>query len=79
VLHLGPNKKAIVKAERIPKIGETVVDEKNRRVGTVFDVFGPTVSPYVEVEVKVEDTQRVVDSIIYVSPSRRRNRSKKRK
>jgi rRNA processing protein Gar1 len=68
-----------VKAEKIPKIGETVVDEKKRRVGKVFDVLGPTVSPYVEVEVKVEDPQKIVDSILYVSPSRRKKRSKKRK
>ncbi|MCW4020998.1 MAG: Gar1/Naf1 family protein [Candidatus Bathyarchaeota archaeon] len=80
VIHIGPSKKAVVKAEKIPKIGETVVDEEKRRVGTVFDVFGPTVSPYVEVDVKVEDPQKIVDSSLYLlSSSRARKRKGRRK
>jgi len=80
VLHIGPSKKALLKAERIPRIGETVVDEKNRVVGTVFDVLGPTVSPYVEVDVRARDPQSIVGSFLYLSSSsRHKTGSTKRK
>jgi RNA-binding protein len=81
VLHISPSRRAVVKAERIPKIGVTVLDKNERSIGTVFDVLGPTVSPYVEVEVKVKDPQKIVDSILHVSSSsgRKRKRSRRRK
>jgi rRNA processing protein Gar1 len=79
VLHISPSRKAVVKAEKVPKIGGPVVDEKKRSIGNVFDVIGPTVSPYVEVEVKVDDPQEVVGSVLYVSSSsKRRKRSRRR-
>jgi len=80
VLHISPSKKAVVKAEGIPKIGGTVVDEKKRLVGKVCDILGPTSSPYVEVEVKVEDPQKIINSVLYVSsPRRQEKRSRRRK
>jgi len=78
VLHISPGKKALIKVERVPRIGETVVDDKKRVVGTVFDVVGPTVSPYVEVEVEVDYPQSIVNSFLYVSPrSKRKTWSRK--
>jgi len=68
VLHTSPSKKAVVKAESIPRIGETVLNEKNRYVGKVFDVFGPTVSPYVSVEVNVKNPENLVNHILYAFP-----------
>jgi len=78
VLHIGPSKKALLKAERIPRIGETVVDEKNRVVGTVFDVLGPTISSYVEVDVRARDPQSIVGSFLYLSSSSRHKTGSKR-
>ena len=72
VLHIASSKKAVIKAERVPRIGEPVFDEKRRQIGAVSDVFGPTFSPYVEVDVKVKDPQEFVDQDLYVSaPSKR--------
>lgn len=81
VLHISPSRKAVLKAERIPKIGGTVLDESKRPIGTVFDILGPTVSPYVEVEVRIKNPQRIVNTVLYVSsPSKRkRKRSRRRK
>lgn len=80
VLHISPNKKAVIKAEKIPKIGETVVDNERRRVGTVFDVFGPTVSPYVEVEIKLKDPEKLINRLLFVSSApKHRVRSRRRK
>jgi len=40
----------ILKAENIPRIGDEVINEKLKPIGTVFDIFGPTSSPYVAVK-----------------------------
>ena len=79
-MHVSPSKKAVIKAERTLKIGEVVMNKENERVGKVFDVLGPTVSPYIEVEVDVEDPQSLVNCVLY-SPSSRKHskRSKKEK
>ena len=79
VLHISPGGKAVVKAETTPRIGETAFDEKNRQVGKIFDIIGPTVSPYVEVSLSVEDSQSVVGGFLYVPSSQNQKRwSKKR-
>lgn len=80
VIHITPSEKAVIKAENLPRIGEMVVDEKRNSVGTVFDVFGPTPSPYVEVKPDVEDPHKLVNGFLYVLPSyRRKGKGKKRK
>jgi len=79
VVHISPGGKAVVKAERTPRIGETAFDEKNRQIGKVFDIIGPTVSPYVEVSLSVDDPKSVVGGSLYVPNSQNKKRwSKKR-
>jgi RNA-binding protein len=80
VLHVSSSKNVILKAENVPRIGDNVVDENLKSVGTVFDVFGPTSSPYVAVKPSVKDPQRFVNSILYAVPSKpaRKERKKKR-
>ncbi|MBS7615317.1 hypothetical protein KEJ18_06285 [Candidatus Bathyarchaeota archaeon] len=68
VVHISPSGKAVIKAEKTPGIGVTVIDEKNRQVGKVFDIVGPTVSPYVLVDVKTGDPQSIVGSLLYFMP-----------
>jgi len=79
VIHVTPSKMAVVKAEKLPKIGDKVVNEKKNPVGTVFDIIGPTSSPYVEVKPDLEDPQKLVDHLLYVLPQPPRYRRKKRK
>ena len=79
VTHIGPSGKAVIKAEKTPKIGEKAFDEEKRRVGRVFDVFGPTVSPYVEVDVEAIDPQSLVGNALYFPSSSRRNKWRKKK
>jgi len=80
VIHVTPGEKAVVKAERTPKVGEAVIDEDEKRVGVVFDVFGPTVSPYVEIDIKTKDPQDIVGRVLYLpSSSKQKNRSRRRK
>ena len=70
VLHVSKTKNLILKAENIPRIGDKVSNEKLMSVGTVFDVFGPTSSPYVAVKPHIQSTKQFVNQILYVVPSK---------
>jgi rRNA processing protein Gar1 len=69
VLHISSSKNAVLKAEKTPRIGDKVVDEKMKPVGTVFDVFGPVASPYVSVKANVKDPNLLVDCVLYAVPA----------
>jgi len=69
----------ILKAENVPRIGHKAVDENLKPVGTIFDVFGPTSSPYVTVKPNVKDPHRFVNSILYSVPSESGRKERKRK
>lgn len=74
VIHITPSKMAIVKAEKLPKIGDRVVNKGKKPVGAVFDIIGPTSSPYVEVKPSLKDPERLVEHFLYVLPSPRYRR-----
>ncbi len=78
VLHVSPSKNLILKAERLPKINDKVVDENLKSVGTIFDIIGPVSSPYVSVKPNVEEPQRFANRVLYVFPSRKRRRKRRR-
>jgi rRNA processing protein Gar1 len=67
----------ILKAEKIPRIGDKVANEKLKPVGTVFDVFGPTTSPYVAVKPSTQSPKQLVNQVLYAVPSKSRRRRKR--
>lgn len=69
-MHLSPSRNIIVKIENTPKIGETVVDENLKPVGTVFDIFGPVASPYAAVRPTARDPEKLANKKLYVLPQR---------
>jgi RNA-binding protein len=71
-LHISPSRNVIMKIERIPKIGETVVDENLKPIGKISDVFGPVSSPYVSVKTAIRQPERLTNKMLYVLPSKRR-------
>jgi RNA-binding protein len=77
ILHISPSQNMIMKAENIPHIGETVVDENLKPVGKVFDILGPVSLPYVAIRPTVHDPQRLVNKPVYAIPSRRRKEKNK--
>jgi len=80
VLHITASKKAVVKSEMVPRIGESVFDENQRCIGQVSDVFGPTVSPYVEIEtLDPKDLNKLIDRVLFVSSSPKNEAKKRRK
>jgi RNA-binding protein len=78
VLHISSSRNLILKAERLPRINDKVVDENLKPIGRVFDIFGPVSSPYVAVKPNVEETQRFVNRVLYVFPSPKRRWKKKK-
>ena len=79
VLHVSNTKNMILKAENIPRIGDQVANEKLNFVGTVFDVFGPTSSPYVAVKPQINNPEQFVNHILYVVPSKDGGKMRKKR
>ncbi len=79
VLHVSSSKNMIVKASNLPRIGDDAVDENLRKVGAVFDIFGPVSSPYVAVRPSVEEPRRFINHTIYAFPSSKQMRGKRRR
>ena len=69
----------ILKAENIPRIGDEVINEKLKPIGTVFDVFGPTSSPYVAVKPHIQEPEQLVNHILYVVPSRDKGKKRRKR
>ena len=79
VLHLSATRNIVIKAENIPRIGDKVVNETLKPVGTVFDIFGPTASPYVAVKPIVPNPEQLVNHVLYVTPSKAGRKKRKKK
>ena len=79
VLHVTPSRNVVTKAEALPRIGEKVVDEKLRQVGTVFDVFGPVSKPYIAIKPSVEDPKTLVNQNLYVVPPAKTHKERRRR
>jgi rRNA processing protein Gar1 len=76
-IHVTPSRNIIIKVETPPKIGEKIVDEQLRQIGTVSDVFGPVSSPYVTVKPTVEHPGLVINQMLYAIPSSRQTARRK--
>ncbi len=50
VLHVSSHGYVVVKAELFPATNSTVITKRMKKIGTVYDVFGPVKSPYVSVK-----------------------------
>jgi rRNA processing protein Gar1 len=78
VLHVSSNRNLILRAIRTPKIGDEVVNKEAEYIGKIYEIFGPTSSPYVAVKTNVENPQRFVSQILYaISPSKIRKGKRK--
>lgn len=76
VLHVTPSQNIIVKADKTPRIGSSVVNDNLKVVGNVFDVIGPVSSPYAVVKPVVKDPEKLTARPLYLLLSKKK-RSKK--
>lgn len=79
ILHSGPGNKAIAKVNVTPNLGATVFDIRKKPIGMVLDIFGPVSSPYVEIEVKGRNPEKLVNYQIFAPPKSRHIKVKGKK
>jgi rRNA processing protein Gar1 len=66
VMHISKSSKnLILESSRNAKIGETVTDSKGKRVGVVFDIFGPVDRPYASVRTRVKNPERLIGAELF--------------
>jgi len=68
-----------LKAENLPRIGDRVVDENLKTIGTVSDIFGPVSSPYIAVRPSVEEPSQFTQHALYSLPSSEPAREKRKR
>jgi RNA-binding protein len=72
VLNVTPSQNIVVKTEKTPKIGSTVVDEDLKVVGRIFDVIGPVSSPYAVIKPSIKEPERVANRQLYMLLSKKK-------
>jgi len=65
------SKNLILKAENKAKIGDPVLDNDGKRIGAVFDLFGPVSNPFVAVRPEIDDAERYVGKPLFLGRTRR--------
>jgi RNA-binding protein len=67
VIHVSQQGSIILKTDKTPPIGATVVDKKVQQIGSVLDVFGPVKEPYVSVRPSGGvDSSKLVGQVLYL-------------
>ncbi len=61
----------ILESSRNAKIGETVTDSMGKRVGVVFDVFGPVDNPYSAVRTRIKNPERLIGAELFSGQMRK--------
>jgi len=65
VLNVTPSQNVVVKTEKTPHIGSTVVDENLKIVGKIFDIIGPVSSPYAVIKPAVKEPEKLTNKQLY--------------
>ena len=71
VLNVTPSQNIVVKTDKTPKIGSTVVDENLKVIGKIFDLIGPVSSPYVVVKPEVKGSEKLTNKQLYLLLSKK--------
>jgi RNA-binding protein len=71
IINLTPSHNFIVKTEKAPKIGSSVVDQNLKVVGKVFDIIGPVSAPYAVVRPTVKEPEKLANQQLYLLLSKK--------
>ena len=75
-LNVTPSQNVVVKIDKTPQIGATVVDEKLNVVGKVFDIIGPVSAPYAVVKPTVKEPAKLTNKQLYLLLSKKNGAKK---
>ncbi len=85
ISHISNKGNIIARSNKTPHFGTTVFTQDNKKIGTVYDIFGPTKKPYITVKPiyakNLKNLENRVGQSIYVSsrPVKKWGRGKRRK
>jgi RNA-binding protein len=77
ILNVTPSQNIVVKTEKTPKVGSTVIDENLKVVGRVFDIIGPVSSPYAIVKPTIKETEKLINKQLYLPLSKKEGRKER--
>ncbi|KON34386.1 MAG: hypothetical protein AC479_00535 [miscellaneous Crenarchaeota group-6 archaeon AD8-1] len=80
VISVSPSQNIIIEIKKPNKIGTIVVDENLKMVGKIFDIIGPTVSPYIIIKPTIKKPEKLVGEKVYsiISKKKRRKNNEQR-
>jgi RNA-binding protein len=61
----------ILKAENNVKIGDPVLNGSGKKVGLIFDIFGPVKTPFISVRPRIKDPEKLVGEPLFLGRSKR--------
>ncbi len=84
ISHISNRGRVILKSNQTPSFGLPVFTENKKKFGKIYDVFGPTKSPYISIKVftkNPKDLENRVGDILYISSKKidKRGRRKRKK
>ncbi len=72
----------VVRADRAPQLGQAAFDSAGKRIGNVFELFGPVKSPYVAIKpasgVTRVDLEKLIGSDIHMGERLGKGRKKEK-
>ncbi len=72
VLHLSNSSgNLILEVNNEAKIGEDVLDSGGKKVGTIFDLFGPISNPFVAVKPRIDTPERLLGEDLFLRKRKR--------
>ncbi len=84
ISHISKRGRLILRSNSTPAFGLTAFTEDKKRLGTVYDVFGPTKMPYIAVKVYAKNFKNLEDRVgetLYIpsKPIKKWGRRKRKK
>ena len=61
----------ILKAENNAKIGDPVFNSGGKKVGLIFDIFGPVKTPFISVRPRIKEPEKLVGEPLFLGRSKR--------
>ncbi|MHA1238305.1 MAG: H/ACA ribonucleoprotein complex subunit GAR1 [Candidatus Odinarchaeia archaeon] len=79
VIHCSPHGRLILRSTFTPPLGAPVVTKDGRKVGLVFDIFGPVKLPYISIRVSgnLKKPDKLIGHELFLAAKRRNKRSPK--
>jgi len=71
MIHVTPSQNVVIKINNPPKIGSSVIDEKLKTIGRIFDVIGPVSSPYAIVKPAIKEPETLANKQLYLLLSKK--------